>query len=76
MISIMFVAAFGDENKVVEICQPNGGGGHNYSIMVDNCYWGKILYQIGGWRVSFQNPHDEFSGGDLQPLIDLVKGED
>ena len=73
LLSIKFIGAFPDGNKVVELSQANGGGGGGYAIMVDNHYWGKILNQKDGWRVSFQNPRDEFNMGDLQELIDLVQ---
>lgn|GEM_PF-1011681 len=75
LLSIKFKAAFGKEEKIVEISQPSGGGGSTYVIMIDNYYKGIIANQLGGWRVVFQKPNHEYNMGDLQPLIDLVKGE-
>jgi len=75
LVSIIFKAAFGHETKIVELSSPNGGGGGGYNIMVDKLYWGSISNTMLGWRVLFQHPKDEFSGGDLQVLIDMVTGE-
>ena len=33
---VIFMAAFGDENKVVNLSSPNGAGGNCYHIMIDN----------------------------------------
>lgn len=43
--------------------------------MIDNYYQGIIANQLGGWRVIFQKPTSDYNMGDLQPLIDLVNGE-
>ena len=73
--SITFIGAFPDGDKEVEISIPNGGGGGGYMIMVDKFYWGKILYRVDGWKFVFQLPKDEYSSGDLEPLLELVKNQ-
>jgi len=75
LVSITFLAAFGNDTKEIEITSPNGGGGCGYHILVDRAYWGSISNTMLGWRVQFQHPKDEFSGGYLQVLIDMVTGE-
>lgn len=72
LVSIEFIGAFPDGNKVVKVSTPNGGGGNCYHLMVGNHYWGTIALQLGGWRVILQHNNSEYSAGDLQPLIDLV----
>ncbi|RZK72895.1 MAG: hypothetical protein EOO85_18535 [Pedobacter sp.] len=75
LIETKFIGAFPDGDKLVEISMANGGGGGGYMIMVDRFYWGKILKQLGGWRVVFQLPNDQYSAGDLEPLLDLVNSQ-
>lgn len=72
LVSIEFLGAFPDGDKVVKISTPNGGGGNCYHLMVGGFYWGLIAYQLGGWRVILQHNDSLYSSGDLQPLIDLV----
>ncbi|WP_316801433.1 hypothetical protein [Pedobacter frigidisoli] len=42
LISIKFIGAFPDGDKVVEVSAPNGGGG-NYHLMINNFYYGSII---------------------------------
>lgn len=74
LISIKYYGSFPDGDKVIEISSPNGAGGNSYHLMVDKFYWGIISKNLHGWRVALQVPNDEYSSGDLQPLIDLVVG--
>lgn len=73
LVSITFIGAFPEGNKVVTICSPNGGGGKNYHLMVDNGYWGIISHYTTGWHVRLQNPKPEYTAGDLEPLLDYVR---
>lgn len=72
LIAIKFIGAFPDGDKEVEISMANGGGGGGYMILVNRFYWGTIINQLGGWRVAFQMPNEDYNAGDLQPLLDLV----
>jgi len=72
IVSISFVGAFPDGDKIVEVSMPSGGGGSGYMIMVDKFYLGRLHHQLGGWRVSLQVPNDQYTAGDLQPLLELV----
>lgn len=74
IISIKFIVAFGKEDKIVELTTASGGGGGGYTIMIDNYYYGKILNQMGGWRVDFQIYNPDYTAAELQILIDLVTG--
>ncbi|KLT63896.1 hypothetical protein [Pedobacter sp. BMA] len=71
LISIKFIGAFPDGDKVVEISAPNGGGG-NYHLMINNFYYGSIIKYTTGWKVVFQNYNPDYCAGDLQPLIDII----
>ncbi|WP_316851180.1 hypothetical protein [Pedobacter agri] len=73
IVSLSFIGAFPEGNKVVTISSPNGGGGRNYHLMVDNGYWGIIGYYTTGWHVRLQNPNPDYSAGDLEPLLDYVR---
>lgn len=74
IVSIKFIGAFPDGDKVVEISSPSGSGGNSYHLMVDNYYWGVIGLFLDGWRVILQNQNPDYSAGDLQPLIDMISG--
>ena len=74
IVAIRFIGAFPDGDKVVELSSPNGGGGC-YHLSVANFYWGFISEYTTGWRVVLQIPNDEYSAGDLQPLIGMVMGD-
>lgn len=74
LVSISFIGAFPDGDKIVSISSPNGGGSSKtYHLMVGNHYWGVIGYYTTGWQVRLQNNRSEYSAGDLEPLLDFVK---
>lgn len=75
-ISAKFIGAFPDGDHVVEILSPNGAGGNTYHIVVDKHYWGIISYCLDGWRIALQKRNPDYSAGDMQPLIDMILGDE
>lgn len=74
LVSISFIGAFPDGDKLVSISSPNGGGSSKtYHLMIDNFYWGVIGYYTTGWHVRLQNTNPDYSAGDLEPLLDYVR---
>ncbi|MGN8055653.1 hypothetical protein ACTJKN_05220 [Pedobacter sp. 22163] len=71
MAEIIFKAAFGNEEKIVELSTPNGAGGVYYFI-IDNFYQGKVHEMMHGYRVSLQNPDPDYTQADFDILIDIV----
>lgn len=70
MGKIEFHASYGEIKKPVEICEPNGAGGH-YQILIDHYYHGIITKRKGEW-VAFLNSKSELTGDDISIIADLI----
>lgn len=68
-MGIVFFAAFGDEDKKVDISAPLGGGG-SYHIMIDNYYRGAVCKMSDGWHVYFNS--DEWTMDDQQAILERL----
>lgn len=71
MKKIEFLAWYGDENKSVEICEPNGAGGH-YQILIDHYYHGIITKRKGEWVV-YPNVKSDLTGDDICIISELIE---
>jgi len=66
----MFIAYYGEETKLVNISKPAGSGG-GYDIMVDDRYYGVVVFREERWKVILQN-NDSMYIEDITELEDLV----
>lgn len=71
IVSVKFMGAFPDGDKIVEVSSPSGGG-NSYQILVANHYWGIVSRFKDGWAVRLQLDWPEYCAGDLQPLLDML----
>lgn len=69
MNKISFIAAFGDEGKVVSLTS-HFGSGRGYFIMIDNYYNGSINMTSEGYKVYFNS--DDYTQTDADILIDKL----
>lgn len=74
MDSIKFKAAFGDQEKEVELTAPTGAGG-GYQIFIDRYYFGSIILVNDQWTTML-NPkgEKELTTEDRMILIDMITG--
>lgn len=68
---IIFLAAYGEEYKVVKLASPNGSGSNCYHIMMDDFYFGMLVKRFK-WDVCFQNYTDQYTQAELDTLIEKL----
>lgn len=70
--SIIFTAAFGNEDVVVKISSPYGSGGSRYHLMFNDYYQGIIIKILDKWVVLFQVYRDDYTSAELDTLIEKL----
>jgi len=68
---IIFLAAFGEEFRIVKITSPNGAGSNTYHLLLDNIYYG-VIVKRGKWEVILQVYTDAYTSADFDVLTGMM----
>ena len=72
MSRIVFKAAYGDQDKVVELSSPSGAGSH-YHVYIGGFYYGAIIFVRDKWTTALNPKGDEeLTTEDRCILVDKV----